>query len=182
MLRLMRETKMARSKITPELLKEARTLRREPFKWPVAKIAGALDVASSTLVYNLTKYNERGPWDVARLIVKNVRDRAKAKGIEISKDFTAENVAEAIGTSRCAISGQGFDGDYRSPNRPSPDRIDPQQGYSMDNVRFVRWAVNRARSDLPEDDFVQLCREVVHFADTGEALEVIPWDEQENET
>ena len=97
MLRLMRETKMARSKITPELLKEARTLRREPFKWALAKIAGALDVANSTLGYNLTKYNERGPWDMARLIVKNVRDRAKAKGIEVSKDFTAENVAEAIG-------------------------------------------------------------------------------------
>jgi hypothetical protein len=49
---------------------------------------------------------------------------------------------------------------------PSPDRIDPKLGYVPDNVRWVLWAVNRAKGEMPEELFVRICRSVVAGADS----------------
>lgn len=69
---------------------------------------------------------------------------------------------------RCAATGLAFDlkahktkGAGGSHFAPSPDRIDPTKGYVQENVRWVLWAVNRAKGEMSNDAFVTICRAVV---------------------
>jgi hypothetical protein len=68
---------------------------------------------------------------------------------------------------RCAMTGVGFDVDFRTPGAggthlaPSPDRVVPENGYVPGNVRWVLWAVNRAKGEMPEQLFVEICRALV---------------------
>jgi len=52
------------------------------------------------------------------------------------------------------------------PTNCSIDRIDSSRGYEVGNVQLVCRAANVAKSDLPMNDFVALCRSVteVHRA------------------
>jgi hypothetical protein len=64
---------------------------------------------------------------------------------------------------RCAITRLPFNVTYRTRGAggthfaPSPDRIDPAKGYVRGNVRWVLWAVNRAKGEMPEEYFLQMC-------------------------
>lgn len=72
---------------------------------------------------------------------------------------------------RCALTGIPFDADCRTPGAggthlaPSPDRIALEKGYVPGNVRWVLWAVNRARGEMPEALFLRICRAVAEGAD-----------------
>jgi len=48
---------------------------------------------------------------------------------------------------------------------PSPDQIEAGKGYVRGNVRWVLWAVNRAKGEMADDLFVKICREVVKHHD-----------------
>jgi hypothetical protein len=97
--------------------------------------------------------------------------RAKAKGKDESW-FDEEWMLQAhleIDKQEylCAVSGIRFDVDNCKTKgaggthlAPSPDRIDPENGYVRGNVRWVLWAVNRAKGEMPEDLFVKICCEV----------------------
>lgn len=67
---------------------------------------------------------------------------------------------------RCALTGIAFNVDFRTAGAggthlaPSPDRIGPGLGYVQGNVRWVLWAVHRAKGEMPEELFLHICREV----------------------
>ncbi len=67
---------------------------------------------------------------------------------------------------RCTLTGIPFDVDYRTTGAggthlaPSPDRIEPSRGYVAGNVRWVLWAVNRAKGEMPEELFLRICKAV----------------------
>ena len=46
---------------------------------------------------------------------------------------------------------------------PSPDRRDSSRGYTADNVAFVCYIVNVAKSNLPEDLYFTMCDQVANF-------------------
>ena len=46
---------------------------------------------------------------------------------------------------------------------PSPDRRDSSKGYTADNVAFVCYIVNVAKSNLPEDLYFTMCDQVANF-------------------
>ena len=118
--------------------------------------------------------------DVKRRVVARAQQaagraisRAKKLGIPIDTDWMRSARAQIINQDyRCALTGIGFDVDYRTEGAggthlaPSPDRIDPKLGYVPDNVRWVLWAVNRAKGEMPEELFVRICRSVVAGADS----------------
>ena len=75
----------------------------------------------------------------------------------------------------CEFSGIKFDVDddkFKTKGAggthlaPSPDRIDPTKGYFEGNVRWVLWAVNRAKGEMDDELFVDICREIVKRYDT----------------
>ena len=66
---------------------------------------------------------------------------------------------------RCALSGRPMThtlraGDDRRWN-VSLDRIDSSKVYARANCQLVCVAVNRAKHDLPENEFLEMCRQVV---------------------
>jgi len=71
----------------------------------------------------------------------------------------------------CDVTGIRFNVDYKTKGAggthlaPSPDQIRPGEGYVRGNVRWVLWAVNRAKGEMPEDLFIKICREVVNRHD-----------------
>jgi hypothetical protein len=64
------------------------------------------------------------------------------------------------------VTGEAFDVVYRTAGAggthlaPSPDRIVPELGYVRGNVRWFLWAVNRAKGEMPDDLFVDICTAV----------------------
>lgn len=71
---------------------------------------------------------------------------------------------------KCALSGipmTHIAGHGRIATNISIDRIDSSKGYTKGNVQLVCCALNVAKSNWPQDDFIELCRKVVDHAERG---------------
>jgi hypothetical protein len=70
---------------------------------------------------------------------------------------------------RCALTGLPFDlygtsKKYMSGKNaaaPSVDRIDSSKHYTVDNIQIVLLAVNIMKGELPQDVFLEFCRQIV---------------------
>lgn len=60
---------------------------------------------------------------------------------------------------KCEITGIPFTWGYREPTGFSIDRIDPNSGYTKDNVRFICWWLNVAMSNWGLDRLKELIKE-----------------------
>lgn len=58
------------------------------------------------------------------------------------------------------MSGRPMGNIGDGPNSPSIDRIDSTKGYTEDNVQWVIWVVNDAKSNMSMDDFLGLCKDI----------------------
>ncbi len=59
--------------------------------------------------------------------------------------------------NRCALSGIKFD---KEKHKISIDRIDSGVGYIRGNIQLVIFEINRMKSDLNQERFIDLCRMV----------------------
>ena len=92
---------------------------------------------------------------------------AKKRATHDGRDFSITRdeltrIAQRQGW-RCAVSGIEFSHDkardhFRSPWRPSLDRIDASRGYVPGNVRLVLVAVNIAMGEWGEATFLEIAR------------------------
>ena len=90
----------------------------------------------------------RVPSKVSRIkkILRDVKYRCKKKGIEFDLTFSDFNVVP----DHCPILGLEIN--YEGEQglcicSPSIDRIDPNKGYTADNVMIVSYRANRIKSD-----------------------------------
>jgi hypothetical protein len=91
--------------------------------------------------------------------------RAK-KGEVISLD--ALELLWATQEGRCALTGWPMTMELANgvvPTNCSLDRIDSKHGYIVGNVQLVCRSANVAKHDLPQVEFVKLCRAVVERHD-----------------
>lgn len=51
----------------------------------------------------------------------------------------------------------------KNPNKASLDRIDSTLGYTKDNIQWITSTINIIKSDLKENDFVEICRRVTGY-------------------
>jgi hypothetical protein len=98
-----------------------------------------------------------------RRLFKNVKGRAKAKGIPF--DLTINQLYELMAKSdgKCALTGIQFDialrgHCFRRPWAPSIDRIRADGPYSIGNVRLVTIAANYAKSDWDDETFLAMVK------------------------
>jgi hypothetical protein len=63
----------------------------------------------------------------------------------------------------CALTGAPFTLTKNQPLSLSLDQIDPGLGYAEGNVQWVVWCVNRAKGDLPLDQFYEMCEVVLKY-------------------
>ena len=58
---------------------------------------------------------------------------------------------------------------YKSPWRPSVDRIDSKKPYSFSNMRLITWRANREKGDFENS---QITTEVIQISLTGKVISV----------
>jgi hypothetical protein len=103
-------------------------------------------------------------------VARTARHRSKE-----SSDVTAEFLSELWNKQdgKCFYSGVEMVlpkfGAARSPNLASLDRQDSSRGYTQNNVVWCGWGCNRAKSNMTEEQFVQLCRIIVEHMDEKRA-------------
>lgn len=98
-------------------------------------------------------------------ICRFTKNRAKKKGWEydLDREWVLDQL-NAIGW-KCQVTGTPFErigkNFFDSWTSVSIDRIDSSKGYTKDNVQFVTAWVNKAKSNLPMDQFIAFCEAVV---------------------
>jgi len=83
--------------------------------------------------------------DPVRALLKNVKTRAKKKGIEFSitkDDVTIPEVCPVLGIDLITHRKKGW-----WDNSPSIDRIDNTKGYIPGNVAVISWRTNNLKSN-----------------------------------
>lgn len=64
---------------------------------------------------------------------------------------------------RCALSGVLMKIEKGAVTCLSLDKIRPEKGYIQGNVQWVAWAVNRAKGDMEEAVFLDMCRQILEY-------------------
>jgi hypothetical protein len=63
-------------------------------------------------------------------------------------------------TEQCVVSGRTLVFTVGHPDSPSIDRINSRLGYTKSNIQIVSSTINRAKMDLSDKEFIQLCVDV----------------------
>ena len=102
---------------------------------------------------DIPKYQGRN-W--LKKLVTDSRYRAKRAGIEC--DLTYENVLplvpEYCPVLQIKLEWKSLPGG--NPAKPSIDRIDPDKGYTLDNIVVVSWRVNDLKADATIEELQKL--------------------------
>lgn len=104
-------------------------------------------------------------WRIGKLLA-NAKGRSKDKNLEfnLTQQYLEELWEESEG--RCSITGRSFDltkyGEFGqvNPNAPSIDRIIPNKGYTIGNVRLVTYHINVALSEYGLESLVELIKDI----------------------
>ena len=93
------------------------------------------------------------------------RKRAKEKGLEFS--LTTKDLTEMWDVQRecCALCRGELGYIGTGWCAASVDRLDPREGYTIDNVQWTHWRCNDAKADMTNQDFINMCGaiSVMHF-------------------
>lgn len=83
--------------------------------------------------------------------------RAKRDGLEFSLTTDFLHALWQKQKGKCALTSveMGFIG--QKWLSPSIDRIDSTKGYTEDNVQWVCWRANDAKSNMKNEDFITMC-------------------------
>jgi cobyrinic acid a,c-diamide synthase len=111
-----------------------------------------------------SKWRKSSQFDTDRFVsltFSTLKRSAADRNIKVS--ITKEQLHKVLiqSNGKCAISGLALDTMFNSCVKASIDRIDSNKGYTLKNIQVVASCVNIAKSDLPQDDFIKLCKSVV---------------------
>lgn len=113
-----------------------------------------------------------------RMLMSLIRARAKdaksraAKYSQPAPDIDEDFLYALMNTQerKCAATGISFVIDKKHPLCPSLDKIEPEKGYVRGNVQWLSWAANRAKGDLSNMDFIEMCKRVVEVAERATTI------------
>lgn len=86
----------------------------------------------------------------------NARKRGKTFAMTVDRDYLYKLFKSQKGL--CAISGMPMTIQLNCEYALSLDKIIPSLGYVEGNVQWLCWCVNRAKGEMPLDDFKEMCR------------------------
>jgi hypothetical protein len=110
----------------------------------------------------------QSPPEYIKLKIPGFRSRAKAESssFDITAAYLIEQWDAQNGT--CFYTGQPIDfrnvvtsRNHPHLQTPSLDRAEPKNGYTIGNVVWCSYAVNRMKSDLGYDEFLQMCSQII---------------------
>jgi hypothetical protein len=76
----------------------------------------------------------------------------------LDREKTINLIAES---QTCSLSGRELMFQVGHPDCPSIDRINSQRGYTKSNIQIVSARINQAKNDMAQEEFVQMCLDVV---------------------
>jgi hypothetical protein len=80
---------------------------------------------------------------------------------DVDRDYLYQLYKDQDG--KCSLSGVMLKVEKQSVTCLSLDKIKPEQGYIKGNVQWVAWAVNRAKGDMDEAVFIDMCRQILDY-------------------
>jgi len=91
-----------------------------------------------------------------REILKDAKQHSKKTGRKF--EITIQDLEEIllIQENMCSLTGVKFD----ESNFPSLDRIDSNFGYIKENIQLILIKINRMKTDLNQNEFIDLCKYV----------------------
>lgn len=92
-----------------------------------------------------------------RLYEAKQRSRKKVP-LDIDKHYLYQLFKEQKGL--CSLSGITLSLIPKTQFTLSLDKIDPALGYVKSNVQWVIWAANRAKGDMSQEMYIQICQSV----------------------
>lgn len=100
-------------------------------------------------------------------LIRDARERAKERNIPFS--LTLDHVMKHIEYGKCSITGLPFqinkrEGMRTNPYAPSLDQIEPNKGYTNENIRVVIWAYNAMKNEMSDFEVWTICYHVVKDA------------------
>lgn len=114
---------------------------------------------------NIAERQRANPKWYCRKLVAQIKHRSKV--LNVPFDITAD-VLFNLWTSQeglCYYTKQPMNFLAHTDNRrnphidyPSIDRKDPKKGYVSDNLCWCKWAINRMKNDLTEEQFRSFCQ------------------------
>lgn len=93
-----------------------------------------------------------------RLLEAKSRASKRTLAFDIDKDFLMNLFI--IQKGLCAISKETLLIEPKQFHSLSLDKIDPNQGYIKTNVQWVSWIVYRAKGDMSQDMFINMCKTI----------------------
>jgi len=100
-------------------------------------------------------------------VIKKLLNSAKGtsikrcqRGRECVFDITVDDIERLLEEQdgRCVYTGEDFEWTLNHPYKISIDRIDSSKGYTPDNIQLVARIVNQAKSDMDDEDFLEMIR------------------------
>ena len=106
-----------------------------------------------------TRHLERtngNPWKIASNRYSKQKYAAKKRDIEwtLDRERTIKRIAAS---THCALSGRPLVFEIANIDSPSIDRKNSNGIYSARNTQIVTSAVNKAKHDLTEKEFIEMC-------------------------
>lgn len=98
----------------------------------------------------------------AKDLVRHAKYRALKKGVPYDLDQHLEQIQRRIDNGFCEVTGLPFNLEGgRTWDSPSLDRIIPERGYTIQNLRVVCHAANSAMGDWGEQKIVDMARGIL---------------------
>ena len=109
---------------------------------------------------HLKRINEDRKLFAKHKFTKQMSSAKRTRNIpwRLDRDKTVSLIEQA---KQCATSGRILVFQVGHPDSPSIDRINSRLGYTKSNIQIVSSAVNRAKMDMSDQEFLQLCLDVV---------------------
>lgn len=101
-------------------------------------------------------------------LMNRLRHRAKKRKMKWNLDLKFLTCLFEKQKGKCVLSGlelimAGSVSRHRKgETTASIDRIDSSKGYTKNNVQWVHKRINNMKNDLPDSEFIRLCRQVVN--------------------
>lgn len=128
----------------------------------------------------LADYKEKPVEVYCKTILRDVKSRARKKGIDVDIDevWVANRYEDIEG--KCEICGDEMTHirlDKRNigtktgvfkviPTNLSLDQIEPSAGYTTTNIQLVHLQCNIMKMDIPQADFLRLCKQISEYHST----------------
>lgn len=106
------------------------------------------------------------PGSFYQRIKDNASLKRRGRDILFSKEITIEYLEKLFISQgrRCVYSGWPLEfSTNHKENTASLDRIDSKSGYEIGNVQFVHKLVNTMKWSFPEEDFLEMCKDIVYY-------------------